>query len=122
MSTIIPLAAGTKVLIGGQVVTLKSAANFEFPVNSLDAIAEILAASRKDDPSGGSVSNLQSNVAALHHTIVAGGQASDPVAESEHIALTGYAAGTPLDVTYGPNGERILTESPSDVPTYYYYY
>jgi len=124
MSVIIPLAAGTVLQLGGKSVTLKSAANFDFPVDNLASIAEILAASdrgSKEDPTT-SVLNLSKNAAALAHTIVAGGRAGITVSQEEIDALQSFAAGTPVDVTYGANGQRIFTASPGGAPSYYYYY
>jgi len=98
MSETVELAAGTYLTLGGHLVQLNEAADFIFPdAIGLDSVAEILAASarRQHDQTGLSARNLILNVGALNRQIVApeGG-------------LGGYDAGTALNVTYGPRGQR----------------
>lgn len=101
MSETIEIAAGTYFMLGGHLAMLNEAADFVIPdAIGLDSVAEILAASarRQHDPSGLSARNLALNVGVLDRQVVApaGG-------------LGGYDAGTALDITYGPRGQREYT-------------
>lgn len=100
MSQTVVLAAGTRFKQGREIVELTGGtASFIFPTaNSLDAVAEILAnsAGQEGDPS--QVNNLVLNAAVLNRQIIASAAREG-----------GYDAGTALDVTYGPRGERIYT-------------
>lgn len=101
MSQTVSLASGTWVKLGEVLVQLQGAVNVLFPTaNSLDAVAEILRASARQviDPSGVSAANLPLNAAIVNRQIVA------------TAALEGgYAAGTALDITYGPAGNKLYT-------------
>ena len=97
MSMTVELAVGTVLRLGNDLVTLNEAADFVVPgANSLDAVAEILAASNKSDLTA--QSNLRLNAALVDRQEVA------------TAALEGgYAAGTALDISYGPSGEKKYT-------------
>lgn len=98
MSQTVSLASGTRFKNrAGKFVQLAGAVSCIFPdALTLDDVAEILLASAKEDPT--MASNLVLNTAVLNRQIVA------------TAALEGgYAAGTALDITYGPNGEKTYT-------------
>lgn len=104
MAQSVVLAEGTRLKCGREIVELDETATVIFPnALSLDGVAEVLAASAKEDPS--MASNLNLNVGVLTREVVApaGG-------------LGGYDEGTALEITYGPNGERIYTTN-GPVPT-----
>lgn len=97
MSIAITLQTGTRLKSGREIVVLGAPVSATFPTAlSLDGVAEILAASAKEDPS--MASNLVLNASVLNRQVVAptGG-------------LAGYDAGTALNITYGPGGTRIYT-------------
>lgn len=96
MSQTVSLASGTKFKTrAGKIIELAGAANCIFPVDTLDEVAEILAAMSKVDPA--MASNLKLNVGVLNRQVV--GTAGQG----------GYDAGTALDITYDSNGAKIYT-------------
>jgi hypothetical protein len=94
------MAAGTRFKLGREIVELTGGtASFIFPsAPGPDAVAEILAASAGQEGDPTQVNNLVLNAAVLQRQIVAGASKEG-----------GYDAGTALDVTYGPRGERKYT-------------
>jgi len=97
MSQTVQLAAGTRFLVGRELIELAEPADFIFPnARNLDEVAETLATSTAE--SVAQAANLRLNTAVLERQIIATSAQEG-----------GFAAGTALDVSYGPRGEKIHT-------------